>query len=421
MSALHILYEILKSSYSLLLAMSPYLLFGFFFAGLLHQFISAEKIAKHLGKNSFGSVIKAALFGIPLPLCSCGVLPPTMALRKAGAGRGAVLSFLIATPTTGIDSIFATYSLLGPFFAVYRVIATFIAAIFSGIMANITEAKDTLTNSPSESKDSLQTIHSSFWHKLKNIFHYAFIELVGDISKWLVIGIVIGGIISYLLPDNFFQTTTISGWQAIMLMIVVGVPLYVCATGSIPIAAALLLKGINPGAAFVFLIVGPATNAVTLTVIGRYLGKKTTIIYLSTLIISSIGLGLLLDFLWGALNINFSIAQHMQHQLLPTWLEQVSAWTLVGLLIYTLYSFYSQKFKTAPTITTGLGMNTQFSVNDMTCQHCVMTVKNAITSINGVNDVQIDLANKKVFIQHEDQVKLAEIKEQVKNAGYTPD
>ena len=124
MSALHILFEILKSSYSLLLAMSPYLLFGFFFAGLLHQFISAEKIAKHLGKNSFGSVIKAALFGIPLPLCSCGVLPPTMALRKAGAGRGAVLSFLIATPTTGIDSIFATYSLLGPFFAVYRVIAT---------------------------------------------------------------------------------------------------------------------------------------------------------------------------------------------------------------------------------------------------------------------------------------------------------
>jgi len=133
---IEIIQGILISSFKLLAAMAPFLLFGFLFAGILNEFISADKIARHLGKRSFASVIKAALFGIPLPLCSCGVIPPTMALRKSGASRGAVLSFLIATPTSGVDSIFATYSLLGPFFAAYRVAASFVAGIFSGVMAN---------------------------------------------------------------------------------------------------------------------------------------------------------------------------------------------------------------------------------------------------------------------------------------------
>jgi len=407
---------VVKSSFQLLMDMAPYLFFGFLFAGILNEFISAEKIARHLGKNSVGSVLKAALFGIPLPLCSCGVIPPTMTLRKSGAGRGAVLSFLIATPTSGVDSIFATYSLLGPFFAIYRVIASFIAAVFAGIVANIGEEKTEVKISAKDS-DNTAGVRKNLLQKIFAVFEYAFVELLGEIGKWLVLGLLIGGIIMYALPDQFFEQYLNSGWQGILAMLIVGIPLYVCATGSIPIAAALMLKGMNPGAAFVFLLAGPATNAVTLTVVGRFLGRKTVFVYLLAIVLSSVGLGLLLDVLWVRFNPVTGAGLHLGHKLLPVWLEYSTAIFLLAVLL----AHYAKKYRgriMKEKIVESTDSSVILDVPDMTCNHCAMSVTKAVQNLDGIFSVDVDLSGKKVNVRHGDGVTSSEITRAVEDAGY---
>ncbi|MDI6786226.1 MAG: SO_0444 family Cu/Zn efflux transporter [bacterium] len=300
---LDILWGILVEAVNLFNKMSFYLLFGFFFAGLLHIFLNVEWVAKHLGAGNITSVFKASILGIPLPLCSCGVVPTVLMLKKKGASKGAILSFLISTPTSGVDSIAATYSLLGPLFAVYRVIACGITGIFAGIMENLVCRKEKhKTNSLNNDECKLCNTDEPHKHtlmeKIKGVFHYAFVELLEDISKWLIIGILIGGLISYLIPDKLIYSYLGSGWQAMVIMLVVGIPLYICATGSIPIVAALILKGMSPGAGLVFLLAGPATNIASLVVLTRYLGIKTIIIYLVSISFCSISFGYFLDILW---------------------------------------------------------------------------------------------------------------------------
>ena len=257
---------ILLESMRLLNKMAPYLLFGFLFAGLLHIFFSPEKIARHLGKGNFVSVIKASLFGIPLPLCSCGVIPAALALRREGASIGAVLAFLISTPTTGIDSIFATYALLGGLFTGFRIVASFAAGVFAGVLANIFIKEKSFTPPEKESCKLCghETEHKhSTMEKATEALRYAFIGLFDEIAKWLLIGVLIGGTISFFIPEGFFASFLGLGWVAYLVMFLIGTPMYVCATGSIPIAASMMLKGLSPGAAFVFLLSGPATNTVT--------------------------------------------------------------------------------------------------------------------------------------------------------------
>ncbi len=409
---------VLKNSFDLLMDMGPYLLLGFFVAGILHEFVSAEQIARHLGKSSFGSVFKAAIFGIPLPLCSCGVIPPTMALRKAGASRGSVLSFLIATPTSGVDSIAATYSLLGLPFAIYRVAASFVAAMFSGLSANLLD-KTADTAQFEESKPHESQGPTDVLSRSKRVLRYAFVELIGEIGKWLVIGILIGGVITYILPENFFGEKLTPGLLTIMLMVLISVPIYVCATGSIPIAAALMMKGLNPGAAFVFLLAGPATNSVTITVISKFLGKKSTIIYLVTLILSSIGLGLLLDVLWTRLGFHLSMQHIHEHQLLPTWLEWTSA-LLILLLLSVPTVIRSFKNRTAKTNMQKkeTDMQSTLTVPNMTCNNCVAHVQKAVQGVDGVEDVFIDLKTKKVNVHYKDGTSLVAISTAIQDAGY---
>jgi copper ion binding protein len=413
-----IVWGVLTNSFDLLMDMGPYLLLGFFVAGILHEFVSAEQIARHLGKSSLGSVLKAALFGIPLPLCSCGVIPPTMALRKAGASRGSVLSFLIATPTSGVDSIAATYSLLGLPFAIYRVAASFVAAIFSGVSANLLDKTPDDTpvdeTAHTESRGATDVVSRS-----KRVLHYAFIELIGEIGKWLVIGILIGGIITYILPENFFGDTLSPGLLTILVMVLISVPIYVCATGSIPIAAALMMKGLNPGAAFVFLLAGPATNSVTITVISKFLGKKSTAIYLVTLILSSIGLGLLLDVVWTRFGFGMSMQHIHEHQLLPTWLEWASAILIILLLtvpwiVHKVNQTKARKnFQQKET-----DMQSTLTVPGMTCNNCVAHVQKAVEGVDGVERVFIDLNTKKVNVQYSDGTSLTTISTAIQDAGY---
>ena len=333
---------IIKESYILLNKMSPYLLFGFMFAGGLHIFFSQETVARHLGKSNAFSVIKAAVFGIPLPLCSCGVIPAAMSLRKEGASRGSVLSFLISTPTSGVDSIIATYALLGGIFTVYRILASFVTGVISGLLANFLIKDEEPVKKVEATKCKMceagghEGHTHSFMDKIKGMFHYAFIDLIKDSGGMLLLGILVGGIIMFFIPEEFIRTYLGSGFKAMIAMLIVGIPMYVCATASIPIAAALMLKGMNPGAAFVFLVAGPATNIVTMMVIFKSMGRKALVIYLSSIAVCSVLLGYLLDKVWIFFQtgeLKFVIHQKI---LFPGWIATISS---VILIVFIVYSF----------------------------------------------------------------------------------
>jgi len=288
---------------------APYVLFGFFAAGLLRGLIPEGMVAKHLGSNSTGSVIKASLLGIPLPLCSCGVIPAAVDLRKQGASKGASAAFLISTPESGVDSIAITWALLDPLMTVLRPLAAFVTATIAGLLINRLpdeEPKDPAVipatcGCPDDACASLGSPQprTPLGKRLQEGLTYAFGELLADIGKWLLIGIGVAGVISYLLPGDFFSGSLGSGFVSLLLMLVIGIPLYICASASTPIAAALVLKGLSPGAALVFLLAGPATNAATLTVIGKFWGKQTTAVYLACISVTSVLLGWLVNHLYG--------------------------------------------------------------------------------------------------------------------------
>lgn len=291
--------------------MSPYLLLGFFLAGLMHVYIPSGWYTKYLSAHNFRSVLLAALFGVPLPLCSCGVLPTAMSLRKEGASHGATVSFLIATPQTGVDSIIATYSLMGLPFAIVRPIVAFLTAIGGGWLVNMAVPSNlTLkgeTTEPDESNeqpcgcghchcDETQS-HHSFLSKIKEVFSYAFLEMMEDIGKWLVVGLVVAGLITVFVPDTFFAVFKDNSLLSMLLVLAIAIPMYICATGSIPIAVALMMKGLTPGAGLVLLMAGPACNVASMLVVGRVLGRRTLATYLASIIVGSIGFGLAIDHL----------------------------------------------------------------------------------------------------------------------------
>jgi uncharacterized membrane protein YraQ (UPF0718 family) len=290
---------------SLLNEMSPYLLFGFFIAGLLHSFVPEQIYSKHLSESNWKSVVKAALFGVPLPLCSCGVLPTAVSLRNNGASRAASTSFLIATPQTGIDSIAATYSLLGPAYAVIRPVAALVTAMFGGTLVSMVEkgcAQDGESDSASSCSDGCAVnsnlrYGSSIWGKLLEALHYGFFDMMKSIGKWLTIGLVVAAMITVLVPNDFFARYAQYPLLNMLVVLVIAVPMYVCATGSIPIALSLMLKGISPGTALVLLMAGPAANFASVLVINRSFGKKSTIAYLASIIGGAVAFGLMVDYL----------------------------------------------------------------------------------------------------------------------------
>jgi len=266
------------------LKMAPYMVLGLFFVGLLHVYVSKEKIIKAVGKNSLGSVVLASVVGVPLPLCSCGVVPTGIELKKAGASNGAVLSFLTSTPQTGVDSLIATYGMMGPFMAVFRAIAAFTSGIFAGVIANIFSKEEIVEKEEGcccHCHNEEQEVKKK--KSIKDVFTYAFDEFLNEIALHFVIGILVAGVITAVIPDDFFITYGLnSGLVSILMMIVIGIPMYICSTSSIPVAVAFLLKGISPGAAFAFLFAGPITNAATVVLLGKTIGKKLTAIYIAS-------------------------------------------------------------------------------------------------------------------------------------------
>lgn len=313
--------------------MSPYLLFGFFVAGLLSVLVSQRLVEKHLGGRGIWPLLKASLFGVPLPLCSCGVIPVSMSLHKHGASKGSTISFLLSTPQTGVDSIFVTLSLLGPVFAVFRPLAAFITGIVGGIFVDVFERKNKHdTQPPQKCTDECcdtTTTHSRITKGMK----YGFVTLPRDIGKAMLVGLVIAAIISAFVPDGYFAEKLGTGIFAMVVMMFLGIPVYVCATASVPVAAALILKGLTPGAALVFLMTGPATNAASFITIWKILGKVTAITYLATVAACALLAGILLDYIDSGLDINVAIHPHW---MLPPIVKYFSAVVLLAVLVFAI-------------------------------------------------------------------------------------
>jgi len=349
-----------EALWQLSVAMAPYILFGLVFAGLLHELVPDSIVTKHLGSSDVKSVLKSTIFGIPLPVCSCGVIPLATSIKKSGASKGATLSFLISTPITGVDSIMATYGIFGWIFTVYRAITSMVIAIVAGVLTNIFD-KDTSISSVTEninssfsavapevkSSETEESSCCSTNHDVKKKFSfmaamtYAFGTLLGDIAKPLFWGLLLGALITVAIPENLSELIKDHTWLSYFIVIMIAVPMYVCATASLPIAAGLMLSGVSAGAAFVFLSAGPATNTVTIGVVKKMLGTKSLIIYLGSIIVGSILFGLGLDYIFDASAIDPASLIHLHEE--GGLISTISSVILWGFILWFIIKPYFEK------------------------------------------------------------------------------
>ncbi|MCH5229438.1 MAG: permease [Muribaculaceae bacterium] len=381
--------HIFHSFLQILNEMSPYVLLGFLIAGMLHGFVKETTLTRHLSGNGWKSVIKAAAIGIPLPLCSCGVLPTAVSLRRQGASKASTTSFLIATPQTGVDSIAATYSLLGLPFALIRPIAALTGALFGGISVgklvhDEDKDKNQFVNSIQERKKD------SFFKKLGESVRYGFFDMVDTMGKWLVIGLLIATLITIFVPDSFFVGLRQYPLVAMIAVVLIAVPMYICATGSIPIAMSLMLKGLSPGVAFVMLMAGPAANFASILILDKTQGRKATAIYVSSVIITAIAFGFLIDFVLPAswFTINAVTDGHNAHMHMG-WFETTCSIALGSLLLYSFIKKLISRFKFKNISQTE--MTKTYKIEGMNCSHCKASVEKAIAALKGVESVDVDL------------------------------
>lgn len=365
-----------EALWQLSIAMAPYIIFGLAFAGILHEIVPDSIVTKHLGKDNISSVVKSTIFGIPLPVCSCGVIPLATSIKKSGASKGATLSFLISTPITGVDSILATYGIFGWIFTLYRALTSMVIAMVAGILTNIFDKEpevqqDTLQkesvkkpafsamapktatsfsmNAPSKeescgtgtgpccSSGSEEKKAFSFSAAMK----YAFVTLLGDIAKPLFWGLLLGALITVAIPENLSEILKEYSWLSYLIVIIIAVPMYVCATASLPIAAGLMLSGVSAGAAFVFLSAGPATNTVTIGVVKKMLGTRSLFIYLGSIIVGSLLFGLGLDYIFDVSAIDPASLIHMHEE--GGIIATVSALLLWGMILWFIAAPYFKK------------------------------------------------------------------------------
>lgn len=401
----------MKEVFTLIISMSPYLLLGFLLAGILHAFVPPRLYHHYLGGTTFRAVLNAALLGIPLPLCSCGVIPTAMSLRKEGASKGATASFLIATPQTGIDSIIATYSLMGLPFALLRPLIALVTALLGGTLVNQLERN--------ESHKPLQTSLDSyvstgekdgFMQKLRSALRYAFVEMMQDIGKWLVVGLVLAGVITVFVPDSFFAFFSDQLILSMLLVLAFAIPMYLCATGSIPIAVALMLKGLSPGTAIVLLMAGPAVNVASLLVVGKVMGRRVVLAYISTLVCCAILFGLGVDYLlprdW------FTIPLQQLHGCHEDGWSYFSIGCSI-LLVLLLCNAFLSRWHTSHRCQDGCTCVAEhsdrwwFVVKGMSCNHCKNNVERAISKVDGVKSVEVNLGSGiAVVTGHVDKVKV---------------
>ena len=468
----------------MLAEMAPYLLLGFCFAGLLRAFVPKSIYRRHLSPRTMGSVVKAAALGVPLPLCSCGVIPTSVELRREGASHGACASFLIATPQTGVDSIAATYSLMGIPFAVVRPLAALFTALFGGWLVNrYAKSDESISEAAARSGDvhgccdddcCCGEEHScgseGFWSKFTGSMRYAFVEMLQDVGKWLIIGLLIAALITVAVPNDWLAALHDYKLLNMLIVLCIAIPMYVCATGSIPIAVSLMAKGLTPGAALVLLMAGPAVNSASILVIGKVFGRRTLWLYIVSIVIGAVAFGLGIDYLlpqeW------FSVASMVETHDACSHCISVWEWIFIAVFVALLVNAFALKLYRShamahkhgekghshhehcehhshhdhhdhenhddnshdnchdedqptphehtdePALQTAQedGDVRVYVVKGMTCNHCKASVEKAIGSVEGVEAVEVDLSSGKAYVhgQHDADAVI----EAVKSIGF---
>ena len=469
-AVLEILEKFVLQFITLFSEMAPFLLLGFLLAGILHVWVPNHLYVPKISKPNFKSVLWSALFGVPLPICSCGVIPTSIALRKEGASKGASVSFLISTPATGVDSILATYSLLGGPFAVLRPIAAFVTAMFGGVFTNVlTRGEEQVHDHPDTIDfDDCDTEHhcgcghceceshdakaekKSFAQKVRETFEYGFVNMVGDVSKWLTIGLLLGALIAAFVPDDFFLFLHEYPLLCMLVVLVLAMPMYTCATGSIPLALALVAKGITPGAALVLLMAGPATSIASMLVVGKAFGKRTLIAYLTSIALGALFFGYIVDTFFMdtflAAMLPHGSAECHGHGALGVF-DYVCAGLLAVCMIYAKFAHrgcgdhcgcghehgehhhhehhegechchdhehgeHCHEHEEECHVT--------YRVNGMSCSHCKACVEKAVRVLDGVEFAEADVASKELRVEwhDEDDVDEAALKKAVEEAGF---
>ena len=388
--------------------MSPYLLLGFLIAGILHVFVPQRFYTKYLSRDNKFSVLWAALLGIPLPLCSCGVIPTAIGLRNEKASKGAVASFLIATPQTGIDSILATFSVLGLGFAIIRPAAALVTGVCGGLLVNRL-VKDDSGTGPMEGSCRTET-----GNKVWRVLRYAYFDMIQDIGLRLVIGLVVAALIQVLVPDEFFLHFGSNPLLQMLVILIVAVPMYICSTGSIPVAAALIMKGLSPGAALVMLMAGPAVNLASILVVRKALGSRFTAIYLLVIVGFSILFGLLVN----AIGINvIPMAERdaccASEAMTPGTFKIICSILLTLFILFALtmklFSKFTHKEVAPDTVV--------YTVEGMHCSHCEAAVCRALEAVEGVESAKASAPRNTLTIKG--PAPEAAVRAAIEKAGYT--
>ena len=388
--------------------MSPYLLLGFLIAGVLHVFVPRSFYTKYLSRDNKFSVLYAALLGIPLPLCSCGVIPTAIGLRNEKASKGAVASFLIATPKTGIDSILATFSVLGLGFAIIRPVAALVTGVCGGLLVNRLVREDT----------EITTVGSACrvesGSKVWRVLRYAYFDMIQDIGLRLVIGLIVAALIQVVVPDEFFLHFGSNPLLQMLVILIVAVPMYICSTGSIPVAAALIMKGLSPGAALVMLMAGPAVNMASILVVRKALGSRFTAIYLLVIV----GFAILFGLLVNALGIHVTLIAGQDaccgsETAMPGTFKMLCSILLTLFIIFALamklFSKFSHKEADPDTAV--------YTVEGMHCSHCEAAVVRAVEDMPGVESAKASATRNTLTIKG--PAAEADVRAAVEKAGYT--
>lgn len=374
-SVLQFVKDVARESLNVFVEFAPFLMLGFLIAGVLSQLVRLGRLTRFLRGDDLKSVALASLIGAPLPLCSCAVVPVAVSMRRAGASKGATSAFLIATPETGVDSVTVTWALLDPVMTIARPIGAIVSAIFTGSAVNLfvrrgwdrerapaetaraahacCHTAEPESNTPTVAHhahvhDAPAHVHRAHGHEehaqapepprapskgpwFVRVLRYAFVEMLDDLSASLLVGTLLSGLIAVLVPSSIFTNPALHGFGGMLLMLAIGIPVYVCAAASTPIAAMLILKGLNPGAAFVFLLASPATNLASILVIGRELGTRVVLVHVLALSVVTLGLGLAIDALYAAFAITPRARIGVVHEHAP-WLGTACA-ILLGVLM----------------------------------------------------------------------------------------
>ncbi len=401
--------EYLLALLNVVCEMAPYLLLGFLIAGVLHVFVPQGFYRKYLSKDNKRAVLWAALLGIPLPLCSCGVIPTAIGLRNEKASKGAVASFLIATPQTGIDSILATFSLMGLGFAIVRPVAALVTGVCGGLLVNRLVPEDDAASWQATSC-GVET-----GNKLFRVLKYAYFQMIQDIGGRLVVGLLVAALIQVAIPDAFFLHFGSQPLLQMLVILIVAVPMYICSTGSIPVAAALMMKGLSPGAALVMLMAGPAVNLASILVVRKAMGRRFTWIYLLVIV----GFAMLFGVAVNAVGLTAQPLDGVDpcctvQAALPNPFKLICAVVLTTLILFALTMKLFERFTSHKADDPNTAV---YTVEGMHCSHCEAAVCRAMEDVPGVESAKASASRKTLTIKGPAAVDA--VREAVEKAGYT--